>query len=491
MILLLACVHPLPPGPSPAEQAAAPPTPVLLPIEGSDIVYVEAAFRAGSAWDPSGQEGLAALTARLVREGGTAERSPEEVEQALYDLGAELEVVVGKELVVFRSKALADDADELLDLLVELTTTPGFDDATAERLRDEALQHLQTELLTDDEALGDTTLDTWLFEGHPYGHPVDGREGSLELLSADDARAFHARVWTREATTVGLGGAVDEGLRAQVRTAFEALPATRARPRTPAPVRSPTAGDLLGVEHDTDSVGVHFGHPLDLVPGSREHAALAIGLASFGFHRESIGTLYQELRGTRGLNYGDYAYAEFFDQDGWSSDRELGTRRLQPQAYVWLRPLDPAAAPFALRGAVSLFEDLAAQGLSEEQHADIVGYLAQRGPLDLASPARRLSSLVEAEALGLDGPHDPASFTRDEVNAALTTHLDPSALQIVVVARDAQGFAHAALEETVDTPVYASTPTPEVAATDAIWATHDLDLANDRITHVRAEGLFR
>ena len=491
MITLLACVHPLPPGPSPAEQAAAPPLPILMPVEDAGIVYVEAAFRAGSAWDPVGQEGVAALTARLVREGGTASRSPDEVEQLLYALGAELEVVVGKELVVFRGKALDEDADALLELIVELTTTPGFDAATAERLRDEALQVLQTELLTDDEALGDTTLDTWLFEGHPYGHPIDGREGALALLTAEQARDFHGSVWTREAATIGLGGAVDEALQAQVQQAFAALPATRARPRTPAPVRNPSERSMLLVEHDTDSVGVHFGHPLDLEPGSREHAALAVGMAAFGFHRESIGTLYQELRGTRGLNYGDYAYAEFFDQDGWSSDRELGTRRLQPQAYVWLRPLDPAAAPFALRAAVALFEDLAAQGLSEEEHAGITAYLARRGPLDLASPARRLSSLVEAQALGLPAPHDPASFTRDEVNAALAAHLDPSALQIVVVARDTAGFADAAVEETVATPVYATSPTPEVAATDAIWATHPLHLATDRITHARAEGLFR
>ncbi len=490
MILLLACMHALPPGPSPAEQAAAPPEPLVVEIPG-DTVYLEAAWRAGSAWDPVGQEGLAALTAHLLREGGTATRSPEEVEHLLYTLGAELEVVVGKELVVFRGRALAEDAPALLDLVAEMATRPGFDAATADRLRDEARQELTTELTTHDEALGDTTLDSWLYEGHRYGHPVDGREGSLALLDADDARAFHQRVWTREATTIGLGGAVDADLAASVRDAFSALPSTRARPPTPAPVRVPRDRSLLLVQNDTDSVGVHFGHPLDLTPGSREHAALTVGMASFGLHRESIGTLYRELRGERGLNYGDYAYAEFFDQDGWSTDREIGSRRLHTQAYVWLRPLDAAAAPFALRAAVALFEDLAEHGLSEGEFDAITAYLAGRRPLEAASPARRLAMLVEREALGLDATDWLPELTLDDVNAALAEHLDPGALQMVVVARDTEAFAAAVLEETVPVPVYATVPTPEVAATDAVWASHDLSLAEDRITHVSAEGLFR
>ena len=49
--------------------AGSPPT--LLPSPSNPLVAIRVVFRAGSQCDPPGKEGLAALTAAMVAEGGT------------------------------------------------------------------------------------------------------------------------------------------------------------------------------------------------------------------------------------------------------------------------------------------------------------------------------------------------------------------------------------------------------------------------------------
>ncbi len=107
---LLACaVRPLPPGPTPAERAAALGDPVRLVTEG-DRAHLLAVIRAGSAHDPVGAEGTAWLTAQLILRGGSAQRPAPVLEAELAELDAALSVEVSRELVIFRGDAPPEHA---------------------------------------------------------------------------------------------------------------------------------------------------------------------------------------------------------------------------------------------------------------------------------------------------------------------------------------------------------------------------------------------
>ncbi len=59
------------------------------------------------------------------------------------------------------------------------------------------------------------------------------------------------------------------------------------------------------------------------------------------------------LRGSRGLNYGDYAYIENFIQDGWTTFPLPNIPRREQHFEIWLRPVPAAEQPVrAARGAV-------------------------------------------------------------------------------------------------------------------------------------------
>ena len=80
--LLLGC-YSAKPGPIPTEEAQAPVRVVGQAVQGP-VTWITLAVRAGSAHDPVGKEGLAALTARMLREGGAGDRTPEAVDELLY-----------------------------------------------------------------------------------------------------------------------------------------------------------------------------------------------------------------------------------------------------------------------------------------------------------------------------------------------------------------------------------------------------------------------
>ena len=442
-----------------------------------------------------GQEGLAWLTARMITEAGTAKLEPQQVSDRLYSLGSDLTWVVDKNLVTFRAHCLSEDAPTLVQLVSELVTDPAWDEEALDRLKEEALTTLDVSLLASDEALGDVVLDTWLNQGHPFGHPDEGRSGVVGLLTLDDVRSFHDQHYVRQATVAGLAGATSTELITHLEEALAALPDTPFEPFTPGPRNSLQGRSLLVVEKPTASTGIHFGHPLTVHRGHPDYPALRVAMTAFGEHRESHGRLYQALREHRGLNYGDYAYLEHHRQVGWSPTQELGTVRSEPQFSVWIRPTTPENGPFALKLALTMTEELVAEGLGAEEFEDFRSRVRLGMPLKARTPGRRLGHALDAIALDHPDlletlPDHAADLTVDDVSEALSRHLQPENLRIVVVTGDAQAFVAAITGAEPTPPVYDGvTPDEDMAARDASVAAADLGLADVQI--VPADGIFR
>lgn len=434
---LVACVK-VPRGEVPVERAAQPPRMVVRADAEAPNVYLSAMVAAGSGWDPVGAEGTAWLVAESIASGGTQDLSPDEVRQSLYRTGNGVEVVVGKEWTSFRLRCHRDQGDLCVDLFADMLTQPRFDDAELERLRSEAVYDLGDGVASNEEALAYDALDAWLFEGHPYGHPVKGRTGVLPTIDQADLRAFHASHYVREAVVVGVGGAVSEAQRTRLQSKLMTLPGTLP-PELPLMKPMPVEGrSLLVVETDSEVMGFRFGHPLDVSRSHDDYPALYLAMTAFGAHRQSFGTLFQVLRRDRGLNYGTYAYPEPFRERRGAALEENGMGRRQSFFHLWIRPTSRDNGPFALKLALAELEKLVAEGLPAERFDDIQTYLGGAVPLLARDPGRRLAYAVEAAATGhpdplVTLPDALSELTLDDVNAALKAHLRPKDLRVVAV----------------------------------------------------------
>ena len=92
-----------------------------------------------------------------------------------------------------------------------------------------------------------------------------------------------------------------------------------------------------------------------------------VATAFLGQHRMSGGLLYDEMREKRGLNYGDYAYAEYFPQGMYLMEPNPNLARHSQIYQLWIRPVEPATAKFALRLALYELEKLRKDGITEEE----------------------------------------------------------------------------------------------------------------------------
>ena len=515
--LLLACSWKPSPGPVPAELVEGPVRLVGQSVTGP-LAWIDLTVRAGSAHDPIGAEGLAWLTARLLREGGAGDRSPEAVEQLLYGLGTDITVFVDQEQVSFRAKCLVEDLDAVADLMGDMLVEPALEASTLSRLREEATEWLTRGIFDSDEGLGMAVLDAWLFTGHPYGHPTRGRAGVVPLLDEQDVRDFLAARYTRSAMVLGIAGpmvAEDAILPHAPGAAAAALLQARLTEGsapvryvdvTPRAVEQPSGRELLVVEKSTEATGIHLGHPTTISRAHPDWPALVVAMTAFGEHRQSHGRLYQALRGERGLNYGDYAYVGIYRQAGGARQQQTSSGREQDPFYIWLRPTDTASGPFALKAAVKMTEELVASGLTEAEFERMRSYLSGSVALWAADPGRRLGWAVEAALMDWPDPITalPAALqdlTLSEVNAAIARHIDPDNLRIVVVTGDGEAFVEAVAPaagegnsiEGSATPIVYSTDAPEPGSPQALrdqdFAEYNLKLSGAQV--LTTEELFR
>jgi len=497
LALLVSCAgSKYPRGARAFEDAQAPVKLVHQPAQG-ELASMEILVRAGSAHDPIGSEGLAYLTAHLLREGGAGERSGEAVQSALYRMGTDIEVVVDKEMVAFRVTCVAEDAPEVAALLGDMLIRPQLDPSALQRIRDNAKTHLQRGITQNDEALGDALLDARLYAGHGYGHPVQGRFGVIGNLDEADVRRFLTERYIRPAIVLGVAGAVSDEVIQGLRDRLSETPASLYRDVTPRPAPVGRARRVLIVEKETVATGIHLGHHTQLRRDHEDWPAMMLAAFALGEHRQAHGRLYQALRETRGLNYGDYAYVERYRQDGFSHRQMTGTGRIDNPFYVWVRPVAPENAPFALKGALDIVESWVKAGLTEDEFARMKTYMQARVVLWAADPARRLGWATEAALMGWPNPVETlpsamGSLTREQVNQAIQRHVDPSTVDIVVVTADGEGFS-SAIEGDAPTPIVyeGAAPSQESPQAKEDVRISEIDLDVEKVQIISTTDLFR
>ena len=170
----------------------------LQPSRTNPLVAIRLYFEVGSVLDPKGKEGLAALTAAMLAQGGSRARSYAEVLDVLYPLAAGLQHYGDKESVVFFGTVHRDNLERYAELLADQITQPRLAEEDFQRNRQDALDSITKSLRgNDDEALGKAALGSVLYRDHPYGHPAQGTEAGLARITLDDVKDFYRQEFTR------------------------------------------------------------------------------------------------------------------------------------------------------------------------------------------------------------------------------------------------------------------------------------------------------
>ncbi len=481
-----------------AEPAAGPAPEFVVLRSPSTLLRFKLAFRAGSAHDPAGREGLAALTAEMIAGAGSATMRIDEVNRALFPMAGSFSARVDRELAVFTGVIHRDNLDRFADIVLKQLISPGMREADFSRIKARQLSALLQDLRNDnEEELGRERLQTNVFAGTSYGHTTLGTAAGIEAIELDDVRGFAQRAYTRAGLAVGVAGDVPDAFLGRLRTELAQLPAgppASGGPETLVQGRMPDGLEIEIIAKETRATAISFGHPIAVTRAHPDFAALWLARSWLGEHRASQGRLFQRLRELRGLNYGDYAYVEAFPGGMYRMFPEPNAVRRAQLFEVWIRPVAPENAVFALKLALHELRTLIDRGLSEEEFETTRNYLMKNVFLMTRTQDQQLGYALDSRWYGTGEftsmmRERLAALTREQVNVAVRRHLSADNLSVVMVAGDAVGLRDELLAGGTRSPAY-DAPHPELADEDGLVAATPLPPTPDRLRITPVEEVW-
>ena len=489
--------------PAPAAEGQAR-VPVLHLITQKSVlpqIEVKFLFNAGSANDPAGKEGLAVLAADMIADAGSRSMTIDAIQKALYPMAGSFNGRADKEMTTLTASIHKDNWEKFLDVVLPQLVEPGFRDEDFKRLKDSQLNALKESLRNNnEEELGKEELQNRIYAGTPYGHTPLGTVAGIESITLDDVKKFIAANYTRGNLIAGVSGDYPDALVTRLNTATAQLPDGAAARRLEAlPKIAGHKANGLEVEivqKDTRATAISFGAPLSITRADgADWAALNVARAWLGEHRMSQGRLFQRLREIRGLNYGDYAYIEYFNRPGGQFFPSPNIARRAQAFEIWIRPVVPANAHMSLRIALYELDKLVNNGLSQEDFEATRQYLMKNAYVMTATQDQRLGYALDSWWYGTPEYTSYvrslySKLTRDDVNRALKTYLTPSNLNVVIVTKDAQGLRDALVGDAVSSIAYESPKPDDLLAEDKVIGAMKLNIKPENVKIVPVDEVF-
>ena len=416
---------------------------VTLPSAATPLVSIRLQFNAGSIYDPPGKEGLAALTSLMIGQASTEKHSYTDLLEALYPMAAQIGTDTDREVALVAGTVHRDKLNEYMALLEEALLHPAFAQADFERNKEQLIAGLTNGLRSNDELLGLEMLQNQIYKGHPYGHAPGGTVEGLKSITLDDVKKFYRERYTQASLMLGIAGGYPQDFPARLQKTLAALP-QGANGRMDLPPAPKVQGKSLTlIDKQTASVGINFGFPLPITRKDADYYPLMVANSFLGEHRTFHGRLMQQLRGQRGLNYGDYSYIEFWQAPPFTTSPSPNVPRREQYFSVWIRPLVPVDAQFAMRAALYEVQRLHDKGMTQAEFDLTRDFLLNYSKLWAQSLPDRLGFMMDSKFYGMPYYIDEIDsrlrkLTVADVNAAVKKYLSTDNYTAVFVTDKAQ-----------------------------------------------------
>jgi predicted Zn-dependent peptidase len=356
---------------------------LLMEKHGVPLVSLAGIVKAGSVADPMGEEGLAAVTASLLRK-GTAKRSSQKFSEDIDFTGGSFSADAGADFTSLSGEFLSKDLDRGLDLFSDALLHPTFPQAEVDKLLAQDIDGIKA---AKDEAQS-VALNYYygyLFGKHPYGRPEGGDELSLARIKRDAIAKFYQANYTPGNTILAVAGDFDA---AQMRTKIEQVlggwegkVSSLAAISAPAPVKGKRL--LLIDKPDSTQTFFAFGN-IGTAVDDPDRVAIRVVNTIFGGRFTS--ELNEALRVESGLTYGAES---FFD-----------SRRV-PGAFAIYSYTKNESTAQAIDLALQVLAKLHTDGVTPQQLASAKAYLKGQFPPEIETSGQLARRIASNEFYGL------------------------------------------------------------------------------------------
>ncbi len=151
-------------------------------------IDIWAMVRAGSVFEPADKIGLAAITGQVLRTGGTATRTGDEIDKELETLAARVETSIGQTQGSLSVSCLKEDIDKALAILADILMNPAF----RQDKIDLAKLQQRTMIARRNDDIGQITRREFnkLIYGKESPYARQTEYATLDAISRDDIVAF-------------------------------------------------------------------------------------------------------------------------------------------------------------------------------------------------------------------------------------------------------------------------------------------------------------
>jgi predicted Zn-dependent peptidase len=221
------------------------------------MVNVRGLIRTGNMYDPIGKEGLADLTARIMRVGGTESLGPDELNEELEYIAASIEVWINDEAGGARLNCLSKDIDKGLELLADVLMRPAFRQEKVD-LEKEKIRESIRRRNDSPGSICSREFNHVIYGNHHYGSILEWE--TVENITRDDLIRFHSEFFVPNNIWLGITGDFDiDDIKARLRGLFDGWSAVEVDfPDAPAVKREFKPGVYL-IDKDITQSHINFG----------------------------------------------------------------------------------------------------------------------------------------------------------------------------------------------------------------------------------------
>jgi len=377
-------------------------TVLLMEKRGVPLVSFAAIVKAGSTADPVGQEGLASVTAGLLRK-GTTRRNAQKFAEDLDFIGASFGAEASTDFTSVSAECLTKDMDKGLDLLGDAMLHPAFPQPEVDKLLSQSIDGIKA---AKDEAQS-VVLNYYygyLFGKHPYARSEGGDELSLARIKRDAIVKFYETNYTPGNTILAVAGEFNAAqLKAKLEELFGGWSAKgAAAPALAAP--QTVKGKRLLLVDKPDSTQTFFAIG-NVGTSVTDPDRVAIRVVNTIFGGRFTSQLNEALRVESGLTYGAQS---FFD-----SKKQTG-------AFAIFSYTKNDSTVQAIDLALKVLDKLHREGVTADELASAKAYIKGQFPPTIETSGQLARRIASNEFYGL---------TDDEINQ-LESRIDAVTLPV-------------------------------------------------------------
>jgi zinc protease len=387
-----------------------------------DVVVILGVLPAGDAMAESGNIAIPTLSGMML-DRGTKTLDKFAIADKLDNVGAEISFSVGVQSLEIRAKCLKKDLPLIVETIAAELRTPALQLAEFNKAKQQFIGELESSAQNTGARATEAFNRAVFPEGHPnHAHTLNEYTAAARSATLEEVRTFQAKYYgPAHMALVVVGDVSDADTQTEVTKAFSGWSGGQDYVRPAKPASTTVASELTVPLADKPSVTMLLGQATGLRYSDPDTLALRVGTAILG--RGFTGRLMGTVRDKEGLTYNIGA--------------SVGDDSIVDGAWQISASFAPA---LLAKGVDSTRRELAKwwkdgvtdQELAARKQGAIGGYF-----VGLSTTLGLAETILVNTQRGFDPtwldayPKALKALTREQVNAAIKTHLNPGTMVLV------------------------------------------------------------